>query len=122
IILFNHSSDNLSDKVHKRSDKVHKRNWFKGATNSNASKVQLAAPPHATLHKLEHCVFKTNLKKHSTIMNKTVLLDRNKEEHAEQLTDPSDDEELPLDDSQKDSATQLKNGRFEAIGNHNSLG
>uniref|UniRef100_A0A915KXI7 Uncharacterized protein n=1 Tax=Romanomermis culicivorax TaxID=13658 RepID=A0A915KXI7_ROMCU len=40
---------------------------------------------------------------------------------AEQLTDHSDDEEMLLDDA-KNSATQQKNGRFESIGNLNSLG
>uniref|UniRef100_A0A915L2M9 Uncharacterized protein n=1 Tax=Romanomermis culicivorax TaxID=13658 RepID=A0A915L2M9_ROMCU len=41
---------------------------------------------------------------------------------AEQLNDNSDDEEMPLDDAQKDSATQQKNGRFESIVNLDSFG
>uniref|UniRef100_A0A915L1Z6 Uncharacterized protein n=1 Tax=Romanomermis culicivorax TaxID=13658 RepID=A0A915L1Z6_ROMCU len=46
--------------------------------------------------------------------------------NAEQLrliTVMNDDEEILLDDAQKDPATQQeKNGRFESIGNLNSLG
>uniref|UniRef100_A0A915KYR6 Uncharacterized protein n=1 Tax=Romanomermis culicivorax TaxID=13658 RepID=A0A915KYR6_ROMCU len=42
---------------------------------------------------------------------------------AEHLTYHSDGEEqMLLDDAQKDCATQQKNGRFESIGNLHSLG